>query len=216
MTASLELRGRHRECSVLRKALDEVRAGRSAALVVHGEQGVGKTALLNYAVDAAPDLRVLRAAGVESEMELAFAALHQMCGPVLDLLSRLPAPPRSQAAPGPCRMRRPACWPGPPLGHARCGAPDRGSVASRVPGTRRPRPGRRGLAPARPSAPVPRRSGRPAPARPGPDARPAGRDRPCNRSPPPVLRGSAGGRRTTPTGRPPNAPADAGTAPGRR
>jgi hypothetical protein len=94
VTASRELRGRRRECSVLKKAIEEVRAGRSAVLVVHGEQGVGKTALLNYAVDAAPDMRVLRAAGVESEMELAFAALHQMCAPVLDRLARLPAPQR--------------------------------------------------------------------------------------------------------------------------
>ena len=55
---------------------------------------MGKTALLDYAVESASDLRVVRAAGVESEMELAFAALHQLCGPMLDRLGRLPGPQR--------------------------------------------------------------------------------------------------------------------------
>jgi Flp pilus assembly CpaF family ATPase len=73
-----------------------VRAGRSAALVLVGEAGVGKTALLDYAIASASDLRVLRAVGVESEMELAFAALHQLCAPLLDRLDGLPGPtPRS-------------------------------------------------------------------------------------------------------------------------
>ena len=62
---------------------------------MRGEAGVGKTALLDYAAESAADLRVLRAAGVESEMELAFAALHQMCGQVLDRLGRLPGPQRA-------------------------------------------------------------------------------------------------------------------------
>jgi DNA-binding CsgD family transcriptional regulator len=88
------LRGRRGECTRLDDLLAEVRAGRSAALVMEGEAGVGKTALLQYVADSAADLRVVRAAGVESEMELAFAALHQMCGPVLDRLARLPAPQR--------------------------------------------------------------------------------------------------------------------------
>src|SRR4051812_38331473 len=61
---------------------------------MRGEAGVGKTALLGYAVGSGSDLRVLRAAGVESEMELAFAALHQLCAPLLDLLERLPGPQR--------------------------------------------------------------------------------------------------------------------------
>ena len=74
--------------------LKQVRDGRSAVLVVRGEAGVGKTALLDYAVDQAADLRVARAVGVESEMELAFAALHQLCGPMLDHLDRLPGPQR--------------------------------------------------------------------------------------------------------------------------
>ena len=63
--------------------LEGVRGGRSAALVVRGEAGVGKTALLDYLAESARDLRVARAVGVESEMELAFAALHQLCGPML-------------------------------------------------------------------------------------------------------------------------------------
>jgi DNA-binding CsgD family transcriptional regulator len=88
------LRGRRTECAVLDRTFAAVREGESRTLVVRGEAGVGKTALLNYAVEAAPDLRVVRAVGVESEMELAFAALHQLCAPMLDRLGRLPAPQR--------------------------------------------------------------------------------------------------------------------------
>jgi DNA-binding NarL/FixJ family response regulator len=73
------LLGRHRECGVLDGLLEDVRAGRSGALVVRGEAGIGKTALLEYVIGSASDLRVARAAGVESEMELPFAALHQLC-----------------------------------------------------------------------------------------------------------------------------------------
>jgi predicted ATPase len=72
-----------------------VRTGESRVLVVHGAPGVGKSALLDYAQHAATGLRVLRAVGVESEMELAYAALHQLCVPLLDLLPRLPAPQRA-------------------------------------------------------------------------------------------------------------------------
>ncbi|HET6869410.1 MAG TPA: AAA family ATPase, partial [Solirubrobacteraceae bacterium] len=74
--------------------LAAVRGGRSGALVVRGEPGVGKTALLEYAIESASDVRVARAAGVESEMELPFAALHQLCAPLLDRRARLPAPQR--------------------------------------------------------------------------------------------------------------------------
>jgi DNA-binding CsgD family transcriptional regulator len=88
------LRGRRAECGVLDGLLEGVRGGRSAALVVRGEAGVGKTALLDYAVESAPDLMSVRATGVESEMELAFAGLHQLCGPILDRLGRLPGPQR--------------------------------------------------------------------------------------------------------------------------
>ena len=62
--------------------------------MVRGEAGVGKTALLEYAIESASDLRVGRAVGVESEMELAFAGLHQLCAPMLDRLERLPGPQR--------------------------------------------------------------------------------------------------------------------------
>jgi DNA-binding CsgD family transcriptional regulator/tetratricopeptide (TPR) repeat protein len=87
--------GRRGEREVLGGLLEQVRDGRSAVLVVRGEAGAGKTALLDYAVQEAADLRVARAVGVESEMELAFAALHQLCGPLLDRLDRLPGPQRT-------------------------------------------------------------------------------------------------------------------------
>ncbi|HEX4690356.1 MAG TPA: AAA family ATPase, partial [Solirubrobacteraceae bacterium] len=74
--------------------LDEARASRSGVLVLLGEAGIGKTALLEHAVESAPDFTLLRAGGVESEMELAFAALHQLCAPVDDFVDRLPAPQR--------------------------------------------------------------------------------------------------------------------------
>jgi DNA-binding CsgD family transcriptional regulator len=88
------LRGRRSECEALDRLLDAVRAGESRALVVRGEPGVGKTALLEYAVERASESRVVRAAGVQSEMELAFAGLHQLCAPMLDRLGRLPGPQR--------------------------------------------------------------------------------------------------------------------------
>jgi DNA-binding CsgD family transcriptional regulator len=92
------LLGRGSECAVIDGLLEGVRAGRSAELVLRGEPGVGKTALLEYAIEAASDLRVVRAVGVESEMELAFAALHQLCAPMLDRLDRLPGPQRDALA----------------------------------------------------------------------------------------------------------------------
>ncbi|MGH3549387.1 MAG: AAA family ATPase [Pseudonocardiaceae bacterium] len=92
MATQITLRGRDAECAVLGRLLDAVRTGASRALVLRGEPGVGKTALLDYAIGTAPDLRLVRAVGVESEMELAFAALHQLCAPMLDRLARLPGP----------------------------------------------------------------------------------------------------------------------------
>src|SRR5215208_2402458 len=89
-----ELRGRRRECDVLDRLLDVARAGESRALVVRGEPGVGKTALLDYLVEQASGCRVARAVGVESEMELAYAGLHQLCAPMQDRLERLPVPQR--------------------------------------------------------------------------------------------------------------------------
>jgi AAA ATPase domain len=92
MTGQTTLRGRDPECAALDRLLDATRRGESRTLVIRGEPGVGKTALLDYTIGSAPDLRVLRAVGVESEMELAFASLQQLCSPTLDRLERLPGP----------------------------------------------------------------------------------------------------------------------------
>ena len=88
------LTDRRAECDVLGRLVAAVRAGESRALVVHGEPGVGKTALLEYLAGQASGCRVAHAGGVQSEMELAFAVLHQLCAPMLDRLERLPAPQR--------------------------------------------------------------------------------------------------------------------------
>src|SRR5258705_12740488 len=86
------LLGRERERAVLERLLATARDGHGSVLVVHGDPGVGKTALLAYAVSAASDFRLARTIGVEGEMELAFAALQQLCSPSLDLIERLPHP----------------------------------------------------------------------------------------------------------------------------
>ncbi|HEY3651771.1 MAG TPA: AAA family ATPase [Streptosporangiaceae bacterium] len=88
------LLGRLPERAALSQLLDAARAGRSGVLVVRGEPGIGKTALLEHAIESAAGLRVARVAGVESEMELAFAALQQLCAPMLDKLEGLPDPQR--------------------------------------------------------------------------------------------------------------------------
>ena len=88
------LRGRKQQCETLDGLLAEVRAGRSRVLVVRGEPGIGKTALLGYAAETAPDFQVARAGGVESEMELPFAALQQLCGQMPHHLDHLPGPQR--------------------------------------------------------------------------------------------------------------------------
>jgi hypothetical protein len=88
------LRGRDTECDVLDRLLKDVRAGQSQVLVVRGEPGVGKSALLEYVVQSASGCRVSRAAGVEYEMELVYAGLQQLCAPMLDLRERLPEPQR--------------------------------------------------------------------------------------------------------------------------
>jgi DNA-binding CsgD family transcriptional regulator len=91
-----ELIGRDTERRVLDRLLDAVRAGEGRVLVVRGESGVGKTALLDYlAGQAAADCWVVRAAGVQSEMELAFAGLQQVCAQMLDHAERLPVPQRA-------------------------------------------------------------------------------------------------------------------------
>ncbi|WP_436528794.1 ATP-binding protein [Actinoplanes sp. HUAS TT8] len=86
------LLGRGTECAKLDGTLAAVRNGRSDAIVLVGEPGAGKSALLAHVGEAAADLRVVRAGGVESEMELAYAALHQLCRPLLEHLDRLPGP----------------------------------------------------------------------------------------------------------------------------
>ena len=86
--------GRHAETRALTDLVDHVRAGRSRVLVVRGECGLGKTALLDWVVEHAGDCQVLRADGVEAEMELAFAGLHQLLAPILSRLDNLPPPQR--------------------------------------------------------------------------------------------------------------------------
>jgi DNA-binding CsgD family transcriptional regulator len=86
------LSGRRAECDRLDRVLEAARSGQSGVLVLRGEAGIGKTALLAYAAERAGDCRLLRAAGAESEMELAFASLHQLCAPLLDGIERLPSP----------------------------------------------------------------------------------------------------------------------------
>ena len=103
------LMGRARECALLDGLVGAIRQGESRSLVLRGEAGIGKTALLEYLIESASDLTVVRAVGVESEMELAYASLHQLCAPLLDRLERLPAPQRQaleivfglQLGPGP-------------------------------------------------------------------------------------------------------------------
>jgi DNA-binding CsgD family transcriptional regulator len=86
------LRGRRNQCDVLDRQLQRARAGESSVLVMRGEAGVGKTALLEYVAERAAECRIVRIGGVESEMELAFAGLHQLCAPMLNGLDGLPGP----------------------------------------------------------------------------------------------------------------------------
>src|SRR5580693_7590564 len=88
------LTGRLNERGVRDRLVADVRAGEGRALVVRGEPGVGKTALLDYLAEHASGCLVTRAAGVQSEMELAFAGLHQLCAPMLDHAESLPGPQR--------------------------------------------------------------------------------------------------------------------------
>ncbi len=84
--------GRTKELSQLESLFAEARPGGSRVLVLRGEPGIGKTDLLEYAISSAPGWRVVRTVGVESEAELAFAALQQLCSSSVDLLERLPGP----------------------------------------------------------------------------------------------------------------------------
>ena len=92
------LLGRQTEREVLDRLLEAARGGHGGVLVVHGEPGVGKTALLEDAVEAGREFRVARTVGVEGEMELAYAALQQLCAPILELTKRLPQPQRDALA----------------------------------------------------------------------------------------------------------------------
>ncbi|WP_116998167.1 helix-turn-helix transcriptional regulator [Desertimonas flava] len=86
------LLGRSNEFDVFDRLLDDIRQDRSRVLVLRGEAGIGKSALLDHLANGAGDCRVLRTAGAEWEMELAFAGLHQLCLPMLDHLDALPRP----------------------------------------------------------------------------------------------------------------------------
>src|SRR5690242_20104930 len=86
--------GRASERELLDGLLARVRGGESEVLVIRGQAGIGKTALLRYAARQASGYRVAELVGVEAEVELAFAGIHQLCGPMLDRLAELPAPQR--------------------------------------------------------------------------------------------------------------------------
>lgn len=88
------LHGRRAECAALERLTSLARSGESQVLVLRGEAGIGKTALLDFAAERAAGFHTARVAGVESEMELAFAALQQLCAPLADCIDRLPAPQR--------------------------------------------------------------------------------------------------------------------------
>ena len=91
-TVAPEFVDRTSEREVLDRLLANVREGQSAVLVIRGEAGIGKTALLRYAARQASGFRVAQVTGVEAEMELPFAGIHQLCAPVLDQLDALPQP----------------------------------------------------------------------------------------------------------------------------
>jgi hypothetical protein len=102
------LLGRRTECAALDRLLTDVLAGRSRVTVLCGDAGVGKTALLDYVSDRVASWHIATATGVESEMDLAFSGLHQLCAPMLDHLERLPAPQRNALATVFGRSERPA------------------------------------------------------------------------------------------------------------
>src|SRR3978361_745609 len=86
------LRGRDVECVALERVLADVLTGQSRGLILRGEGGIGKSALLDHLSDRLEGWRVARAVGVESELELAYSGLHQICSPLLGELERLPEP----------------------------------------------------------------------------------------------------------------------------
>src|SRR4051812_21204581 len=98
MDVCAELVGRSLECARLERLLTAAKGGQSAVLVLRGEAGTGKSELLRYAAESAEDFHVVRAIGVESDMELPFAGLHQLCAELVDRLERLPPPQRDALA----------------------------------------------------------------------------------------------------------------------
>src|SRR3954469_2008698 len=92
VTGAPAFRGRFHERQALDDVLDRARGGESTALVLRGEAGIGKTTLLDYCARQASGCRLVQVAGVESEMELPFAALHQLCTPIWGGLATLPEP----------------------------------------------------------------------------------------------------------------------------
>ena len=109
--------GRDAERGVLDRLLEDVRGGASRALVVRGDAGMGKTALLEYVAGRASGCRVVSVAGAQAEMEFGFAVLHQLCVPVLDHLDAVPAPQRNALyvtfgiEAGPVRAGSWSAWP---------------------------------------------------------------------------------------------------------
>src|SRR5262245_1662197 len=91
----MHLLGRAAERTTLDRLLSDALAGRSGVVVLRGEAGVGKSALLSYMSDRLTGWHVARAVGVESELELPYSGLHQLCAPMLDHLDRLPPPQRT-------------------------------------------------------------------------------------------------------------------------
>src|SRR5579864_6121933 len=89
-----QLLGRKREQAVLERLLEAASEGHGGVLVVHGDPGVGKTALLEYTLETAKDFRVVRTSGIEGETELDYAGLQQLCSPLFSLIERLPEPQR--------------------------------------------------------------------------------------------------------------------------
>src|SRR3954466_15920200 len=92
--AATGLLGRETECALLDDLVADVHRGESRSLVLRGQAGIGKTALLGYLMTSASHLTVVKAGGVKWDRELAYASLHQLCGPLLDRLERLPPPQR--------------------------------------------------------------------------------------------------------------------------
>src|SRR6478609_2382330 len=92
------LRGRNAECQFLDAAVADALDGRSRAVVIRGEAGIGKSALLDHLTDQLDGWHVARALGVEAEMELAYSGLHQICSPLMQGIDRLPEPQREALA----------------------------------------------------------------------------------------------------------------------